>query len=157
MTTSRVLICGAVIVLVVACSRPAAAQGAGNSCTISTTAVAFGAYDVFNSSPVTSTGTVVFRCGSAVQSISIALSSGQSGSYSPRRLAGGGETLSYNLYRDAARTVVWGDGSSGTQAYVNGNPPKNTDVTLTIYGEVPASQDVRAGSYGDTLMAIVNW
>ena len=69
----------------------------------------------------------------------------------------GAETLTYNLFRDAAFTTVWGDGSGTTGQYQIGNPPNNTDVPLTVYGRVPALQDVSAGSYSDTVIATINF
>ncbi len=67
------------------------------------------------------------------------------------------EGLNYNLYLDAARTTIWGDGTGGTQVYSNANPPNNTNVTVTIYGRIPASQDVSAGSYTNTVTATINF
>lgn len=129
--------------------------GGGNSCTVSVTGVAFGAYDVFSGSPVLSTGSVTLQCGPAARNIMVSLSPGQGGSYSPRTLANGGEALSYNLYLDAARTMVWGDGTGGTQQYTNPEPPDT--VLLTIYGAIPALQDVSAGGYTDNVVASVNF
>lgn len=64
-----------------------------------------------------------------------------------------GETLGYNLYRDAARSLVWGDGTSGT-TYQTGqfvfNPPSfgNTQqAQFTVYGRIPANQNPAAGTY----------
>jgi spore coat protein U-like protein len=69
----------------------------------------------------------------------------------------GAESLTYNLYRDAAFATVWGDGSGTTGTYQIGNPPNNLNVNLTVYGRVPALQDVSAGSYSDTVIATVNF
>jgi spore coat protein U-like protein len=146
----------AALMLALSLTPIVAAQG-GNSCTVSTTSVSFGTYDVFNASAVNSTGTVTVRCGSAVRNLSVALSRGQSGTYVNRSLVKGAETLNYNLYRDAACTTVWGDGSAGTQMYLDPDPPNNIDVVLTIYGRIPALQDVSAGAYGDTITATINW
>lgn len=127
------------------------------ACTISTTAVSFGSYDVFNASATTSTGTVTYRCGNADHNITITISTGSSGTYANRTMKKGAETLTYNLFRDATFTTVWGDGSGTTGQYSIGNPPNNTDVPLTVYGRVAALQDVSAGSYSDTVIATVNF
>lgn len=127
------------------------------ACTISTTAVSFGPYNVFNASATTSTGTVTYRCGNADHNITITISTGSSGTFANRTMKKGSENLTYNLFRDAAFTTVWGDGSGTTGQYSNGNPPNNTDVPLTLYGRVPALQDVSAGSYSDTVIATVNF
>ena len=69
----------------------------------------------------------------------------------------GGEALGYNLYMDASRTTIWGDGTSGTSAYSRNNPPNGTNVSLPVYGRVGAAQDVSAGTYSDTVLATINF
>jgi spore coat protein U-like protein len=127
------------------------------SCTISVTSVAFGTYNVFTTTAVDSTGTITYQCNSKATNISISLSDGSSTTYSPRTLRKGSEILQYNLYSDAARTTVWGDGTAGTSVYTNANPPNNSNVTVTVYGRIPAQQDVSAGSYTDTVSAVINF
>jgi spore coat protein U domain-containing protein, fimbrial subunit CupE1/2/3/6 len=124
----------------------------GVNCTISATPVAFGSYDVLSASPVDSTGTITYECVIGFPII-ITLSRGSSSSFTPRTMTSGAETLAYNVYLDAARTTIWGDGTGGTSSY-----SANTillPVTVTVYGRVPASQNVAAGSYGDTLVATI--
>jgi spore coat protein U-like protein len=65
--------------------------------------------------------------------------------------------LEYNLYRDAAFSAIWGDGTSGTTTYTIRNPPNNQDVVLTVYGRVPALQDVATGSYADAVIVTINF
>ena len=67
------------------------------------------------------------------------------------------EPLVYNLFRDAARTAVWGDGSPGTEHEIVANPPNKTPLALTIFGRIPAAQDVSAGAYADTVVVGVNY
>jgi spore coat protein U-like protein len=127
------------------------------SCTISVTSVAFGTYNVFTSTADDSTGTITYRCNSAAANISVSLSNGSSTTFSPRTLRQGSETLQYNLYLNAARTQIWGDGTGGTSVYTQANPPNNSNVNLTIYGRIPAQQDVSAGNYTDTVSAVINF
>ncbi len=65
--------------------------------------------------------------------------------------------LTYNLYRNAGRTNIWGDGTGGTSVYTRANPPNDSNVNLTIYGRIPAQQDVSAGNYSDTVSAVINF
>ena len=134
------------------------AQGQGQSCTVSVTGVNFGTYNVFSGTPLQSTGGMTFRCGPGVKTsqVQIALNTGQSGSFHPRQLAGANDTLAYNLFRDAARTEIWGDGSGGTFD-VPIPTERNSWIPLTIYAEVPPMQDVRAGAYVDTITATINF
>jgi len=127
------------------------------SCTISVTSIAFGSYSVFTTTADDSTGTITYTCNSTASNISIALNDGSSSTFSPRTMRKGSETLQYNLYRNAARTNIWGDGTGGTSVYTRANPPNNSSVSLTIYGRIPALQDVSAGSYTDTVSAVINF
>ena len=127
------------------------------SCTISVTSVAFGSYNVFTTTPTDSTGTITYECNSRASNISISLSDGSSSTFNPRTLRKGSEVLNYNLFTNAARTTIWGDGTGGTAVYSQGNPPNNQNVNLTVYGRIPAQQDVSAGNYSDTVLAIINF
>ena len=126
-------------------------------CSISTTPVQFGTYDVFVMSPLDSVGAVVYQCrGASV--IAITLSQGLGGGFAPRKLfTSAAEWLGYNLYRDPSRTAVWGNGTSGTSYYVTSSIPNNTNVSVPIYGRVDPGQDVRAGAYGDFVSVTVNF
>jgi spore coat protein U-like protein len=144
------LLCGLGLALLW-CGRAEAAH-----CTISTTSVNFGSYDVFAGTPTDTTGTVSFTC-SGNADVTITLSKGASSSYNPRTLNGGADTLNYNLYKDAARTTVWGDGTGSTSTHTQTNVPNNTAQNLTIYGRIPASQDVRAGTYNDSVTVTIDF
>jgi spore coat protein U-like protein len=154
MTARRAWVIGSIAAAVLLCSSPAAAAP---GCTISVTSVSFGTYDVFALGAAQSTGTIVFRCTGNARDITVTLSTGQSGTFASRTLTQGSEVLVYNLYMDAACTIVWGDGTGGTQTYFDPKPPNNSDVVVTIYGRIPASQDVSAGAYTDTVIATINF
>ena len=125
-------------------------------CTISTTSVSFGSYDVFASTPTDTTGTVSFTCtGNA--DVTITLTKGSSSTFNPRTLSGGTDTLNYNLYKDAARTSIWGDGTGSSSTYTQVGVPNSTAQNLTIYGRIPAAQDVRAGTYTDSVTVNIDF
>ena len=134
-----------------------ASDASAQSCTISATSVNFGNYNVFDGSDVVSTGTVTYRCNGSAHNITIGLTQGASGTFNPRRMQKGSEVLYYNLFRDASHTTIWGDASGGTSVYSISNPPNNTNVNLTVYGRVAAEQDVSAGSFSDTVTAVINF
>jgi spore coat protein U-like protein len=70
----------------------------------------------------------------------------------------GSNSLNYNLYKDAARTVIWGDGTSGTQNLFVQNPqPNNQDISVPIYGRIPAGQGAGVGNYTNTLAVTINF
>jgi spore coat protein U-like protein len=70
-------------------------------------------------------------------------------------MAGGGDFLTYELYQDTARTIVWGSGAAAGLAI--GAAPSKAARTFTVYGRVAAAQDVRAASYGDSVVATINF
>lgn len=123
----------------------------------STGSVSFGAYDVFSGSPADGVGTVVYRCVGVGggDTVTVDLSAGGSGSYAARELTSGADTLVYNLYTDAARTQVWGDGTGGTAHYGPVTPPEDSPVTLYAYARLPAGQDVGTGTYTDTVTVTI--
>jgi spore coat protein U-like protein len=144
---SRALAFASVLLL-----APATAHAAG--CTISTTSIAFGPYDVFSAAPVDSTATITYRC-NGNSSVAIGITSGQSDTFNPRVMTKGLERLGYHLFLDPAHTAIWGDTGSGTQMYYDPGAPNNRSVTVTVYGRIPAGQDVSAGSYTDSVVALV--
>ncbi len=127
------------------------------ACTISTTPVNFGNYNAFNPAPVDSTGSVTYACQSSDKDITISLDRGGASTFNPRRMLKGSEALSYNLFLDAARTVIWGDGTGGTQIYFDSNRPPRPSVTVTIHSRIPPGQDVTVGTYTNTITATINF
>ena len=142
--------------LVVAIGTLIWAGAAEAACTITTTAVNFGTYDVFSASADDATGLIRFRCtGPPTPSVTIQLDKGGAPSFTPRQLRMGGEILNYTLYLDSTRTTIWGDGTGGSQAYVQANPPNGGNIDLTVYGRIPPGQDVSAGTYSSTVTATI--
>jgi spore coat protein U-like protein len=142
---------GAVLLLLLA-ALPARAQ----ECTgISTSPVAFGAYDRF-SGPLDATGSVSVTCTLDLP-FQVELTAGGGAAFDPRRMQhdSGPYQLAYNLFLDPARSVIWGDGTGGTQVYDGVGNGATLDVT--VYGRIPASQSVGVGSYSDTVAATVLW
>jgi spore coat protein U-like protein len=140
----------------IVCAGWLAPSRAEAACTITVTPVNFGAYDVFLATPDDATGTITYQCGPLDFNIFITLSRGNSATFA-RYMLNGTERLNYNLYRNAGRTNIWGDGTSGTSRYTRANPPNNQNVTLTVYGRIVAAQDVSAGAYTDTIVATINF
>jgi spore coat protein U-like protein len=135
----------------------ASATRAEAACTVSTTGVNFGAYSVFDPSPTDTTGTLTVRCTGLNFIVTATLSTGSSGSYAMRTLRRGTETLNYNLFADATRTSVLGDGNGGTSDFGWFLLIGNQTRTETIYGRIFAGQDVSVGNYTDTVLVTVNF
>ena len=122
----------------------------------STTGVGFGNYNVFDTLPNTSgVGSITIRCqGGSGNAYNVSLSTGQSGSYISRVMKSGANNLSYNIYTSATRSIVWGDGTGGSSTQT---AYKNSTTTLSLFGQIPAGQDVAKGTYTDDLIATVNF
>jgi len=127
-------------------------------CTITTSPVAFGAYDpvVANAATdLTAAGSVNVACTKGTPA-TIDLGNGGNLSGGSRRMASGSDFLNYALYKDAARTQVWGTGLAGgtTMAY---NAATKASTAVSVYGTVPQNQDVTVGAYSDVVLATINY
>jgi spore coat protein U-like protein len=143
--------------LVVIAAALAVASQAHAQCRVSVdSGVAFGPYNVFGTGHVETTGQISWRCpGNTPVAVQITISSGDNRDGISRRLAQGGEFLRYDLYLDAARTLVWGDGTYGgsyTAVYPGGGW-----VRIAIYARIPKEQDVAVGVYADTVTVVINF
>jgi spore coat protein U-like protein len=132
-------------------------------CMISTTTLNFGAYDpvVANATtPRDANGSVTVRCTKgSVSTIGISQgansASGSSALVPLRQMASGAERLRYDLYRTSVGTDVWGDiGTTNVKTYTATN---NGNQTFTIFGRIPADQDVATGDYSDTVTATISF
>jgi spore coat protein U-like protein len=132
------------------------------NCTISTAAVAFGAYDpvVTNATAaLNGTGTVSVTCtNGATTAITLGqgtfAGTGSTDALPVRRLNdGGADYLSYTLYSDTGRTTIWGN-TSGTSVAHTGT---GLLTAITVYGAVAAGQNVPPGSYTDTVVATITF
>ena len=131
------------------------------TCTISTTALAFGEY-VTGSGNVQKDGTGVVStvCTIGTDSGIITLSQGANpagGSSTDvplRQMISGSDLLGYFLYSESTRTTVWGDTPATGLATATGT---GAETSLTVYGRIPAGQNKPAGNYTDTVVATVTW
>ena len=131
-----------------------------NNCIISTTALSFGAYDpiVANATdPLAGTGTVSTTCTTGANA-TITLGQGQNAAGDStdtlplRQLAAGANRLGYNLYTDETGNL-WGN-TAGTGFSFIGD---GDEQISTVYGAIPAGQNVPAGVYSDTVTATVTF
>ena len=142
------------------------------SCNFSITDASFGSVDLTANATYDTTATFTANCsggsGNSVVRVcpNIGAGGGGSGTGDPRLMLSGGNQLSYNLYQDGSRTVVWG---SYLWSFTSYTPP-TIDITLdgsgngsanrTIYARISAGQQaLPPGSYssifggGDTQIA----
>ena len=123
------------------------------ACSINVTGVNFGTYDVFSNASSDSTGNIDVNCPNGVV-YNIGLSAGN-GTYEQRGMISGTHTLNYNLYTAANHEFVWEDATT-SGATVSGSSI-GASVNHVVYGRIPPRQNVRAGSYSDTVNIIITF
>jgi len=128
-------------------------------CNVSSAATAFGVYDPNAASSLLTTGSVTIQCDKKFSVVLRAgIGNGAGASYaSGRKMTriGGGATLLYNLYANAARTQVLGDGTAGSVTLV---VTGDKHATQSVWGRMPANQTgALAGAYADTVVVTINW
>ena len=123
-------------------------------CIIATTNLAFGSYPAVAAGPaVLATSTIQVTCELA-DTYTIGLDDGVNRAGSQRRMARTAapfQYLNYNVFRDAARTLPWGD-NGGTRVNAVGT---GAAQSYTVFGQLPGAQVVPAGSYVDTVTVTV--
>lgn len=133
------------------------------NCTISTTPLAFGSYDPVVANATTAldgTGAVTVTC---TTGSTAAITLGQGASPVPttstdaaplrRLLNGTANFLTYSLFIDSARTLVWGNDATVDVATTG----TGAADAHTVYGRVTAGQNQPAGAYADTVVATVTF
>ena len=128
------------------------------NCTLTTSPVNFGAYDPVAANataPLDCTGTLTVTCtkGAAAK---IGLNAGSNAQGATRRMSQSATAyLTYEIYTDAAHTVIWGN--TATDSLDIPAAPNRNPRNFTAYGRVPSAQDAAVGSYTDTVVATVNF
>jgi spore coat protein U-like protein len=129
------------------------------NCVINAGSLAFGAYDPVStnaSTDLSGSGTFTVACTRGAANVWVGMGNGANYSGGRRmRLGATTDYLSYELYKDnTASPAVWGNTLATGLGY---SPTTLAPYTMTVYGKVPANQDVPAGSYSDTVVMTVNF
>jgi spore coat protein U-like protein len=171
-TTMKTLLGGALIAGIALVAAPAHAGTAtsdmlvsmnvGNSCTISAGTLAFGAYDPVTTNatlPLNGTATLAVNCTNG-STATITLGQGSNADVAStdtaplrRAVFGTSNYLTYSLFTDSERVTPWGN-SAGTGAEYTGT---GASTNVTVYGSVPAGQNVPSGSYSDTVVTTITF
>jgi spore coat protein U-like protein len=139
-----------------------------NNCILTAGAMAFGNYDPASANgpgganaPLQAVGSITMYCTlDAVVAVNLDQGlhpTGGSTAAAPQRQmlnqTTAGIYLDYFLYSDNAYSTVWGN-TVGTAVADTGS---GLAQTLNVYGSVPASQNVPAASYADTVTVYMNF
>lgn len=124
-----------------------------DSCAVSATDLAFGTYSPTSITDKTGTSTISVTC-SLGTLYTIGLNNGTHASGSTRRMAAGLVMLTYQLYRNVGATLVF-----GSAADTLGVAGVGTGVAIptVVYGVIPNSQNVNAGSYSDVITVTIDY
>lgn len=136
-----------VFILACAASAPAFA------CTVDVSPLLFGNINPLDGVDVDSATTLSVTCPS--DTAYVATANAGTGSYTDRRMNGSQGNLAYQLYTEASRTLVWGDGSAGTNAIAGTAGAAGT--MHNIYGRIPSQPMAVPGSYSDTLLITISY
>lgn len=119
------------------------------------TLVNFGSYPNFTNpaNPVDGTGTITVLC-TVLANYTLTIGRGSSSGFNPRTLQFSGYTLNYNLYKDANRTQIWGDGTAGTSGV---NQLCLLSCSHTVYGRIFGGQSGVQGIYQDSVLVTVTF
>jgi len=140
-------------------------SGSGALCSVVATPLDFGNYDGGRSSPIDVTATISVSCTPAADQPSVHLSFTialiSAGPAGQRQLNAGREALRYELYANAGRSLVLGDGTGGTTT-LNGSGIATHLAPLrqnfTVHGRVLARQRrAPAAAYTDIMSLRLTW
>ncbi len=119
-----------------------------NSCWVSASDLDFGRSPP-PLTPVLGSARVSMRCPVGTQ-WRVGLDEGRNHDGTSRRMAGPAGMLPYQLYRDEARTQVWGNEPGSMLSGVS--DASGSIRQLTVYGRVPAQPAAALGRYQDTIV-----
>lgn len=130
------------------------------TCSITAGAMGFGTYNTLTGAALDGTATLAVQCTKgAITTITLGQgnnpASGSSDVLPLRQLKSGLiNALSYTLYTDSTRLLIWGNTTLTGMAYV---PASASSNNITVYGRIASGQDVPAGSYSDTVVATISF
>ena len=131
------------------------------NCTISATDLNFGAYDPLvanKTTPLDVNTTVTVLCTKGSTGVNVGLDLGTHALVGNRHMSNATDSLQYELYSDSAGGTVWSNSGAGLVAWPSFGPiGAGAGTPHTVFGRVPAGQDVSVGSYTDVVTATVNF
>lgn len=123
-------------------------------CAVSASTLDFGSVGLLTGTTL-GTSTIGVQCSSG-SAYNIGLDAGANGggNINARKMARGTNAIGYQLYRNAARTTVWGNTVGTNTVAATGN---GSVQNVAVYGSVPAQTTPAAGVYTDTIVVTVTY
>jgi spore coat protein U-like protein len=159
----RIAAAGAILAGTAVLSAPVLAATAtttyGVSASVSATCLVSGnnlGFGTYSGSLVSTTTTLSVQCtNGTTYNVGLNAGTASGATVSTRAMNGpGGATLNYALYQDSGHSTNWGQTVGTDTEAGTGN---GSAQTITVYGQVAASQFVSPGSYSDTITATVTY
>jgi spore coat protein U-like protein len=135
---------------------------AARRCTLTVNPTNFGNYIPGTPVPLDATGRISVRCrgnpsNSQPNYYVLRIDGGTTGNPANREMRQGVNLLAYNLFKDAARTSIWGDGTNGTTPVAQAITQRNFTINHTVYGRAYANQDPRIGAFQDVVTVTIEF
>lgn len=129
-----------------------------STCGVNVADVMFSVINPLSGTNATANTAVVIICTPpAVMGYNVSLSTGSSGTFTPREMQrdGGGGTISYNLYSDPTYSTIF---QNNTIMVGNTGCPGAHPCVHTVYGRILLPQPaVTPGSYSDTITVTLDY
>ncbi len=130
------------------------APAIAGACTLIINNFTFGRYVSGQATSLNGSWGMTVNCDSFQTITATVTPSNGTGNYFLRLMnqVGGDDTLGYQLYTDWNHTTIWGDGTQATSPITNSGAGV---VVLDVFGKVGASQNIRPGSYEESIVVTV--
>lgn len=131
-----------------------------SACTVSGSTLNFGSTidPLATATPLDGTSTLTVTCSNTTPyavSLNAGANAGGASNFSARTMKSGSNTLGYQLYLDAGRSTVWGDGTASSSTKTGTG--SGSSQTLSVYGRIPSLANVVPGSYTDTVTVTITY
>ena len=123
-----------------------------SQCSVSAGTLNFGNQGLLTSA-VDSTTAISVQCANGV-AYQVGLGNGQNASGTTRRMRNATRYVTYEVYRNSARTQRWGNTLNADTVTGTGN---GNIQNLSVYGRVPAQTTPNAGTYTDVVVVTVTY
>jgi spore coat protein U-like protein len=126
-----------------------------SACAVVAAPLVFGNYDPTAASALTANTNVLVTCTFGTPyNVGLNQGLGTGATITNRKMMWGANTLTYQLFQDAAFSSNWGQTiGTDTETGTGSSLPQS----LTVYGRIPASQAAVAGLYLDTITVTVTY
>ena len=127
------------------------------NCAIQVSDLSFGQYDpllAHAAAPLDVEATLTTIC-TPDTVLLVEMDNGQFAQGVARRLFGGIEYLSYDVFKDPGRSQRWGSANDGL---LMATPPGQiAPMFRTVYGRIPGGQNISPGPYSDTIQVTLHF